>query len=147
MKVSEVIDVNRGLIGPVWPDTSLVDANSLMTEFRVGAIAVVDADELLAGILSERDVARGLHDHGSGIFDKSVGDMMVRKVISCTPDTEVGDATRLMTQHGIRHLAVLDGERPMTVISIRDIVSTRLASLETDNEILRAQLQELATGG
>lgn len=147
MKVSEVINVNRGLIGPVTSDTPLLDANSLMVEFRVGAVAVVDVDKLLAGIISERDIAHGLHDHGTGIFDKTVGDLMVRKVISCTPDTDVRDATRMMIQHGIRHLAVLEGERPLTIISIRDVVSSRLNTLETDNEILRAQLQEIAADG
>ncbi|MEE8445215.1 MAG: CBS domain-containing protein [Alphaproteobacteria bacterium] len=147
MKVSGIIDVGRGLIGPVTPDSPVAEANALMAEHHVGALAVIDANGLLAGILSERDIARGLHEHGTGLLDKSVGDLMVRKVISCTPDTDVRDATSLMIQHGIRHLPVLDGETPLTIISIRDIVATRLGSLEIDNEILRAQLQELSSGG
>jgi len=147
MKVSEVIDIGRGLIGPATPDSPVRDANALMIGSRVGALAVVDGDGRLAGILSERDIARGLHEHGSEVLGKSVGDLMVREVISCTPDTDVRDATALMIQHGFRHLPVLDGERPLTVISIRDIVSVRLASLETDVEALRAQLQEIVSGG
>jgi CBS domain-containing protein len=125
----------------------VADANALLAEHHVGALAVVDANGLLAGIISERDIARGLHEHGTGIAGKSVGDLMASEVISCTPDTDVRDATRLMIQHGIRHLPVLDGETPLTIISIRDIVATRLDSLEIDNEILRAQLQEIASGG
>ncbi len=147
MKISGIIDVNRGLIGPVGPDSPVTDANALLAEHHVGALAVVDANGLLAGIISERDIARGLHEHGAGLLDKSVADLMVREVISCTPDTDVRDATRLMIQHGIRHLPVLDGATPLTIVSIRDIVATRLGSLEIDNEILRAQLQELAPGG
>ena len=147
MKVSGIIDVNRGLIGPVGPDSPVADANTLMAEHHVGALAVVDANGLLAGIISERDVARGLHEHGAGILDKTVGDLMISEVISCGPESDVRDATRLMIRHGIRHLPVLDGETPLTIISIRDIVATRLDSLEIDNEILRAQLQEIASGG
>lgn len=147
MKVSGIIDVERGLIGPPGPDSTVAGANALMVEYRVGALAVVGADGLLAGIISERDIARGLHEYGAAVVDKSVGDLMVSEVISCTPDTDVRDATRLMIQHGIRHLPVLDGEAPLTIISIRDIVATRLDSLEMDNEILRAQLQEIASGG
>ncbi len=147
MKVSGIIDIGRGLIGPVGPDSPVTVANALLAEHHVGALAVVDANGLLAGIISERDIARGLHEHGAGILDKSVGDLMVSKVISCNPETDVRDATSLMIQHGIRHLPVLDGATPLTIISIRDIVATRLDSLEIDNEILRAQLQEIASGG
>lgn len=82
MKVSEVIDIGRGLIGPAAPDSSVRAANALMIGGRVGALVVVDGDGRLAGILSERD-----------------------------------------------------------------IVSVRLASLETDVEILRAQLDEIVSGG
>ncbi len=147
MKVSGIIDVNRGLIGPVGPDSPVTDANALLAKHRVGALAVVDANGLLTGIISERDIARGLHQHGPEILDKSVGDLMVSKVVSCSPDTDIRDATRLMIQYGIRHLPVLDGATPLTIISIRDIVATRLDSLEMDNEILRAQLQEIVSGG
>jgi len=147
MKVSEVIDIGRGLIGSARPESAVRDANALMIGNRVGALAVVDAEGRLAGILSERDIARGLHEHGGGVLDRTVGDLMVREVISCTADSDVRDATALMIQHGFRHLPVLDGERPLTVISMRDIVSVRLASLETDVEALRAQLDEIVSGG
>lgn len=146
MKVSEIIDVDRGLIGPATPKTPVLEANAMMTEHRVGALAVVDSDGHLAGIISERDIARGLHEFGVAIAGKAVGDLMAGNVVSCGPDTDIGDATKLMIHHGFRHLPVLDGETPLTIISMRDIVSVRLGSLEIDNEALRAQLQEIVAG-
>lgn len=147
MKVSEVIDINRGLIGPAMPDSSVAAANALMIEGHVGALAVVEDDGRIAGILSERDIARGIHQHGATVLDMGVGEIMVRDVISCAPDSDVGDATALMIQHGFRHLPIVQDDRPLTVISMRDIVSVRLTALENDVEILRAQLDEIVSGG
>ena len=146
MKVSEIIDIDRGLVGPATAETPLLEANALMTEHRVGALAVVDGDGHLTGIVTERDITRGLHEFGAAIAGKTVGDLMVAKVFTCAPDTDVSDASKLMIHHGFRHLPVLDGEKPMTVISMRDIVSVRLGSLEIDNEALRAQLEEIVCG-
>ena len=141
--VSQIIDINRGLIGPVTPDSPMLDANMLMSEHHVGALAVVDENNHLVGIISERDVARGLCEYGIAIVDKSVGAMMTSNVISCNPTTDVRDATAMMVQNGIRHLPVQDNGRALTVLSIRDIVATRLETLEVDNESLRAQLEEM----
>jgi CBS domain-containing protein len=143
VNVSDIIDINRGLIGPVTPVSPMLDANMLMSEHRVGALAVVDEDGRLVGIISERDVARGLCEHGIAIVDKSVGAMMTSNVISCNPTTDVRDATAMMVQNRICHLPVQDNGRALTVLSIRDIVATRLETLEIDNESLRVQLQEM----
>ncbi len=138
MKISEIIDIDRGLIGPAKPETPVLEANAIMTEARVGALAVVDSADRLVGIISERDITRGLHEFGGAIAGKVVGDLMVAKVVSCNPGTDIGYATKLMIHRGFRHLPVLDGEKPLTVVSIRDIVSARLGKLEIDNEALRA---------
>jgi CBS domain-containing protein len=138
MKISEIIDIDRGLIGPARPKTPVLEANAMMTEHCVGALAVVDSADHLIGIISERDITRGLHEFGAAIAGKVVGELMVGDVISCAPGTDVGYATKLMIHHGFRHLPVLDGDKPLTIVSIRDIVSVHLGSLEIDNESLRA---------
>ncbi len=138
MNISEIIDVDRGLIGPAMAETPVLEANAIMTEHRVGALAVVDAADHLVGIISERDITRALCEFGAAIVDKTVGDLMVDNVVSCGPGTDVGYATKLMIHHGFRHLPVMDGKTPLTIVSIRDIVSVHLGKLEIDNEALRA---------
>lgn len=147
MKVSDIVDVSRGLVGTVTASDSVSAVTSLMAEKHVGAVAVVDKAGAIAGIVSERDIARALHEFGGAVLERPVGGLMTAKVVSCMPETDVRDAAAMMIQHRIRHLPVLDGARPLTIVSIRDIVAIRLAALEADNEILRAQLQELASGG
>jgi CBS domain-containing protein len=147
MKVSDIVDVTRGLVGTVAPDSPISAVTTLMAEQHVGVVAVVDAAGHMAGIVSERDVAQGLHESGAAVLDQPVSGLMTAKVIGCMPETDVRDAAELMIQHRIRHLPVLDGDRPLTIVSMRDIVATRLATLEADNEVLRAQLQEISAGG
>lgn len=147
MKVSDIVDVNRGLVGAVASGDPVSAVTALMAEKRVGAVAVVDGEGSLVGIVSERDIARGLHESGAALLDRPVRELMTANVVGCVPDTDVRDAADLMIQHRIRHLPVLDGLRPLTIVSIRDIVAIRLAALEADNEALRAQLQEIAAGG
>ena len=77
----------------------------------------------------------------------SVSELMTTDVVTLTEDETLAHAQRCMARGRIRHLPVLDGARPLTIVSIRDIVAISLAALEADNEILRAQLQELSAGG
>jgi CBS domain-containing protein len=147
MKVSDIVDISRGLVGTITVGTPVSAVVALMAEKHVGAVAVVDENGAMAGIVSERDLARGLHQSGAAVLGIDVAELMTANVIGCMPETDVRDAAALMIQHRIRHLPVLDGDRPLTIVSIRDIVATRLATLEADNEILRAQLQEIASGG
>jgi CBS domain-containing protein len=127
-------------------DTLVGAANAEMREKRIGAVVVLEAGRMV-GIFSERDVARGLVEHGAGVIDRKVSDLMTADVISCEPDTNISDAVQLMSSHGIRHLPVVEDEALVGFISMRDIFSVYIASLETDNEILREQLQVLASGG
>lgn len=147
MKVSDIVDVNRGLVGTVASGDPVSAVTALMAEKHVGAVAVVNAEGAMVGIVSERDIARGLHESRGAVLDRPVSELMTANVVGCMPETNVRDAADMMIQHRIRHLPVLDGFRPLTIVSIRDIVAMRLAALEADNEILRAQLQELANGG
>lgn len=147
MKISDLVDLDRGLAGTVTADCPALLACSMMASRHVGALAVVEDGGVITGMLSERDVINGLHEAGVAIFDRPVSDLMSADVISCGPDTDVRDAANLMIQNRIRHLPVLDEDRhPLTIVSIRDIVATRLASLEADNEVLRGQLQDLGSG-
>ncbi len=65
---------------------------------------------------------------------------MTTPVVTCSPDTKIGDVAQLMDAHHIRHMPVVEGTRLIGVVSIRDIVTRRLLALETDVEVLRSQL-------
>jgi len=149
MKISNLLktlNADPQDIVQVSGDTPVGMANTLMKEKHIGALAVLD-DGRLTGIFSERDVARGLVDHGPGVVNLKVADLMTTEVISCQSDASISDAVQLMAANGIRHLPVLDGNDMVGFISMRDIFAIYISSLEIDNSVLREQLEVLVSGG
>jgi len=130
----------------VSSDALVSVANTQMQKKHIGALVVFDGNRL-TGIFSERDVARGLVEHGPDVLNLRVADLMTATVISCEPDTEISDAVQLMATNGIRHLPVLEGDDMVGFISMRDIFSVYISSLEIDNDVLREQLEVLVSGG
>jgi len=130
----------------VSSDALVSVANTQMQKKHIGALVVFDGNRL-TGIFSERDVARGLVEHGPDVLNLRVADLMTVAVISCEPDTEISDAVQLMATNGIRHLPVLEGDDMVGFISMRDIFSVYISSLEIDNDVLREQLEVLVSGG
>ncbi|MBK7955262.1 MAG: CBS domain-containing protein [Candidatus Accumulibacter sp.] len=107
-----------------------------MAEKHIGFLVVVDDGKLL-GVLSERDYARKVVLAGRASHDTLVRDVMTRDVISVSPGDRCADCMRLMDQHGIRHLPVVDSGRVVGVISIRDL----LAEVVTHHERVIMELE------
>jgi CBS domain-containing protein len=102
------------------------DAAKLLDQRRIGALVVVDEQRALAGILSERDIVRGLSRHGVAVMDMRVGDLMTADVLTCTPDDTIDGIMGIMTSNRIRHLPVLDGGKLAGIITIGDVVKAKL---------------------
>lgn len=144
----------RQLLANVSGDMVTVPASMAVTDFaeavgrhRIGAAPVVGEGDVLVGVISERDVVRGFHRYGCTLADKLVGDLMTREIVSCSADHTVADALRLMNEHGIRHIPVVDGAELVGFIAMADLVETRLEQLELDNEALREMLLNYETIG
>ena len=121
-------DVNyRGGVITLTPQDSISTAAKIMRDEHVGCIIVIDADGRVAGIVSERDIVVRVM---AAMIDSSValvGDVMTTPIISCTPMTPIDDIRELMSKHRIRHVAIVDGDRPVGMISSREILARRLA--------------------
>ena len=110
----------------VAPEDTLGEAAAKMTERGVGAVVVSDFGRMI-GILSERDIMRAVADriHSS---EARVREWMTADPITATPDTSIEEAGRTMLEHGFRHLPVVDGERAVGIVSLRDLAEHQLAS-------------------
>jgi CBS domain-containing protein len=129
----------------VWtivPDASVRELLSQLAEHHIGAMIVSGADGQVAGIVSERDVVRRLHSDGDAVLDGTVDQIMTREVVHASPDDAVTDIAALMTERRVRHLPVLDGSGLVGVVSIGDVVSSRIRELQKD----RDQLEQYITG-
>lgn len=110
----------------VAPTDSVLSALQIMSDRDVGCVVVLEHGALV-GIVSERDCARRVVLAKKSPETTPIADIMVRNVVTADPSHTFADCLRLMHQHGIRHLPVIEGGRPVTVISIRDLLGEAVA--------------------
>ena len=118
------------------PDATIAEVARLLKAKRIGAVVVTDADGALCGIISERDLARGLADHGAELLGMRVRDLMTADVSTCAPDDGIDKLMQQMTEGRFRHLPVIEDGRMIGIISIGDVVKHRLQELENEAHLL-----------
>lgn len=119
-----VRDILRTKGGQVWttrPESSVYEAIGLMGEKNIGALVVIDGEEVV-GVLSERDYSRKVVLQGRTSRDTVVGEILSRPVVMIRNNDTVERCMQVMTEHRIRHLPVVDDGRLIGVISIGDLV-------------------------
>lgn len=105
----------------VAPDTMVFDAIKLMAEVKVGALLVLE-DEQLVGIVSERDYARKVILESRSSRETPVRDVMTNVVLTVTPEQSIDECLVLMSKHHIRHLPVAENGKPIGMLSVMDVV-------------------------
>ena len=140
--VRDVLDRKGRDVFAVGPEASVYRALELMSEKHVGALMVLDGDRRLIGVVSERDYARKIALQGRSSKETPVSDIMTTRLFSVTPSQAIEECMALMTERGVRHLPVLDGERLDGVISIGDVVKSKLSQ----QEFIIEQLEHFIAG-
>ena len=125
----------------VTPDTSVFDALELMAEKNIGAVLVIDSDNLI-GILSERDYARKVILHGKSSSETPTREIMTERVMCVGPEDSAEQVMALITEKHIRHLPVLEDGELIGLISIGDVVKATIAQ----KEFIIEQLEEYIKG-
>lgn len=129
MKISDVVRNKGSMVATVAPEATVTVLLRRLAEHGVGAMVVQRADGTLAGIVSERDVVRQLNQHGSGLLDWPVERIMTTELATCAPGDDVVDILRLMTDRRLRHVPVLVDEGLAGIVSIGDLVKSRIDEL------------------
>lgn len=119
--VRQLLGAKSPEVFAVSPDDSVLDAIKLMAQKGVGAVLSMQGARL-CGIVSERDYARKVVLQGRSSANTPVRDIMTSRVITVGPDDTVDRCMQIVTEHRIRHLPVLEGDRVVGVISIGDLV-------------------------
>lgn len=140
MTVRAILDSKGHDVLTIRPDSSLRDAVQLLAEHRIGAVVVTDSVGQVAGILSERDVVRVIGKDGPGRLDDAVSTVMTAKVITCNGTETVHEVMELMTGGRFRHIPVVERGRLVGIISIGDVVKTRIAQVEQEAEQIKAYI-------
>jgi CBS domain-containing protein len=106
----------------VVPEATVFEALHLLAKHEVGALAVIDPQGKLMGIVSERDYTRKVALQGKNSRDAKVNDIMTREVLVVNPKTRARECMALMSSRKIRHLPVVDGQTLLGMLSIRDLL-------------------------
>lgn len=140
MNVDSILKTKGNVVVTVAPDEKISVAAAKLKREKIGALVVSEDGIGVSGILSERDIARALADHGAGLGELAVGDLMTRNVITCTPNDTVEELMTTMTKHRIRHLPVMADGALCGIISIGDVVKNRLEEIQREADSLRAYI-------
>jgi CBS domain-containing protein len=119
------------------PEATIDEVAHLLNDKRIGAVVVLDAGRQLCGIISERDLARGLARHGAALLQMQVADLMTRDVVTCAPEDDLQTLMQRMTEGRFRHLPVVKDGNLSGIISIGDVVKHRLQELEVETHMLQ----------
>lgn len=135
MKIADLVK-NQGEILTIEPQATIVEAAKLIKQHRIGALMVKDGGAVV-GILSERDIVTGLSQHGSALGDMTVRDLMTTELIKCAPGETVNSALGLMSERGIRHLPIFNGEELTGFVSIRDLLRHKINEVQAEAEAMK----------
>ena len=120
---------------------SVRGALAMLARHQIGALVVSSDGRRIDGILSERDIARGLHERGAGLLGDSVASVMTADVHTCAPSVGVQDLAQMMTDRRIRHVPIVDEGQIVGIVSIGDVVKARLDELEAERKQLVDYIQ------
>ncbi|WP_149540507.1 CBS domain-containing protein [Siccirubricoccus phaeus] len=138
MVIGSILKVKGDTVITVRPEDSILDVARTLTTHRIGAALVRDAAGRLRGIISERDIVRGMAGHGPGTTGLPASQFMTRELVTVRRETLVTEALALMTQRRVRHLPVLDGAGALHgLVSIGDLVKARIEAAEQEAEALK----------
>ncbi len=136
MKINDVIHAkSQQAVVTISPDATVRELVALLAEHNVGALVVSDDGERVSGIVSERDVVRRLHADDA-VMDAPVSMIMSEDVRTCTGTDGLTDLMQTMTEHRIRHVPVVADGRLTGIISIGDVVKSRIGELEFERDQL-----------
>lgn len=130
--VKHLLDTKGRHIISISPDASVLDAITLMADKSIGSLLVMDSDENLLGIVTERDYARKVIVKGRSSRETRVSDIMTVDVMTAAMDNRVDQCMELMSNRKIRHLPVVDGNRVIGLISIGDLVQAIIADQQEE---------------
>jgi CBS domain-containing protein len=137
MKVREYLSTLKRVVIACRPEDTVETAATLLVTNQIGAMPVRDANGRIVGMLTERDIMRGFSQQGTQIDRLLVGDLMAKKLITCTPDDAMVTARKVMKINRVRHLLVMEDDHLVGLLSISDVLEAILQDTDLEVHILR----------
>jgi CBS domain-containing protein len=139
MRIADVLRNKGSAVATISPDTSVAQLLAGMAKRNIGAMVVMGPDGLM-GIVSERDVVRGLNERGGELLDRPVAEIMTSVLVTCAPSDAIDDLSGLMTENRVRHVPVISNGQLAGIVSIGDVVKTRMDELNAERDQLHTYI-------
>ncbi len=143
MLVSHILREKGRDVLAIGPDASLAEAARVLTKNRIGALIVRGVDGALSGIISERDIVRAVAEEGAAALTLAVESRMTKDVATCEQTDTIEEIMETMTRCRFRHMPVVEDDNVIGIISIGDVVKTRIAETLREAQALK---EYIATG-
>ncbi len=137
MTIRAILKTKGAAVPTVASGVNIRDVLQRLEEEDVGALVVTDDGERIKGIVSERDIVRGLRLTGDDVLDADVEDLMTTDVVTCKADDKIAAVMAMMLANRIRHVPVVDGKTLAGFISVRDIIKQRLDEVQADADAMQ----------
>jgi len=137
MTVQRILN-NKGIAVPtILPDATIVDVIARLEAEDSGALVISSDGKSIEGIISERDVVRGLRQFGTDVMAKKVTELMTEKVFTCSANDRVAGVMAMMDDKKIRHVPVAHHGNLAGMVSVRDIIKLRLDEVQAEADAMR----------
>jgi CBS domain-containing protein len=140
MLVSQILKEKGDMVFTASPSDSVAAVAALLQARRVGAMVVLDENHDVAGIVSERDIVRVVAERGAEGLTQPISACMTRDVVFAEPQENVDELMSRMTDRRIRHLPVCRDGRLIGIVSIGDLVKSKIAETVAEAETLKAYI-------
>lgn len=136
MRISALLTQKGSAVVTIAPDATVADAVAELERHGIGALVVSGDDTHIDGIVSERDVVRALGHARGDLLDQPVQSIMTAVVVTASPDDAVESLMAVMTDHRVRHVPIVADGALRGIVSIGDVVKSRIGELEKDRKEL-----------
>ncbi len=137
MHVANILKVKGTDVVTIGPDETVAATARLLNVKGIGAALVCDASGKVLGVISERDIIRGVAVNGERALEMQVRDLMTSEVIACKPTDTIAEVMKVMTMRRFRHMPVIEDGELKGIISIGDVVKNRIEETEMETRVLR----------
>jgi len=137
MTLEELLKLKENQLISVKQSDEVILAIKNMVDCKVGSLLVMSDGGEFIGILTERDVLRFSAERDGDLAGARIEEMMTRDLMVATPDCSIDQAMSMMTEHRFRHLPVMDGGKPVGMVSIGDLVKAKLKDVTVEVKYLR----------
>ncbi|MEL7216498.1 MAG: CBS domain-containing protein [Pseudomonadota bacterium] len=140
MLVQHLLDRKASGVTTIGAEATIADAAAELSARKIGVLLISSDGSALDGILSERDIVRGLATSGAGVLTQPVSKLMTSKVVSCTPGDTVTSVLDKMSSGNFRHMPVLTDGKLTGILSLRDLMGARVEMAEAENSALTGMI-------